>query len=57
MNDADRANRANKVLERVGSPYRAGVGSLISDSVIALLEALPEHIEREIQKAVAKARK
>lgn len=46
------ADKVNKALEAVGSPYRASPGSSIGESMAALMEALPSYIDHEIERQV-----
>lgn len=48
--------RVNSILERIGSKYRAHPGERVNDSVIAVLEALPEHIDRLMDEWLAKVK-
>jgi len=47
------AEKVNKTLELMGSAYRASPGSLVSESMEALFEALPAYIDRQIERKLA----
>lgn len=51
------AGEINKVLEKLGSDYRAFHGSILSHALVAVIEAIPAFIDKEIDDRLNKKAK
>lgn len=46
-------DRANEILERLGSEYRAHTHAPVNDTLLAIIEALPGYVDRLVAERLA----